>query len=101
MKFIPSRDLRIRPGQVWRELKKERELIITSNGQPVALMTPITGDNLEEELRVIRSAWLRETIRAIQHRSVEQGIDKMTMEEIDEVIRKVRTERRKQKKGTG
>ncbi len=58
MKFIPSRDLRIRPGQVWKQLREEGELIITYHGKPVALMVPVTEDNLEETLRYMRSVRL-------------------------------------------
>ena len=94
MKFIPSRELRNCPGKVWKDLKREGELVVTSNGQPVALMLPVSGDDLEEGIRIIRSARLRKTIRAIQRESVEKGTDKMTMAEIDEEVRQARRERR-------
>ncbi len=93
MKFIPSRDLRIRPGAVWRDLKKERELVVTSNGQPVALMVPVNGANLEEELRGIRSARLGRTIRKIREDAAKKGMDKLTMEEVDSIIAEARRER--------
>ncbi len=39
MKFLPSRELRLRPGRVWKDLKKAREMVVTANGRPVALLT--------------------------------------------------------------
>ena len=95
MRFVPSRDFRVRPGQVWRDLKREGELVVTSNGQPVALMVPVNGENLEEKLKVIRAAELQETVRKIQAESARKGTDKLTMAEIDEVIRRARRERRR------
>ena len=92
MKFIPSRELRLRPGQVWRDLKKEGELVVTSHGQPVALMLPVNGKDLETKLGAVRAAELRDAIRALQQDSVRKGLDKLTMEEIDEIIRQVRQE---------
>lgn len=95
MKFIPSRDLRIRPGAVWRDLKKEGQIVVTSNGQPVAVMVPVTGASLEETLRNTRGARLMDALRQIQEESVRNGTDKMTMEEIDEIIREARQEAKK------
>jgi len=90
MKFIPSRDFRVRPGAVWRDLKKERELVVTSNGQPIALMIPVNGDGLEETLRGIRRGRLTAAVRKIQEQSVRNGTDKLTMEQIDEIIQEAR-----------
>jgi antitoxin (DNA-binding transcriptional repressor) of toxin-antitoxin stability system len=90
MKFIPSRDLRTRPGRVWSHLRKEKELVVTSHGRPVAIMMPVTGDDLESTLRMLRAAQFHETIRQVQRRSVEKGTDRTTMEEIDREVRKAR-----------
>jgi antitoxin (DNA-binding transcriptional repressor) of toxin-antitoxin stability system len=92
MKFIASRDLRIKPGQVWKDLKKEQTLVVTSHGQPVALMMPVTGEELEDALHMLARMRLKRTVRAIQANSVRHGLDKMTMEEIDEVIAEARRE---------
>jgi len=90
MKFIPSRDFRLRPGEVWADLEKERELVVTSHGQPVAIMMPVTGQDLESKLRMIRSVQLQETIRKVQRRSARKGLDRTTMKDIDAEIRKAR-----------
>jgi prevent-host-death family protein len=86
MKFIPSRDLRVRPGKVWKDLAKEKQLVITSHGQPVAVMVPVTGEDLEDKVRTIREAEFMRTLREIQQESVRNGTDKLTMAEIDAEI---------------
>ena len=90
MKFIPSRDLRVRPGKVWKDLAKERQLVITSHGQPVAVMLPVTGEDLEDKILAIRRAELQQTISRIQRESVRKGTNKLTMAEIDQEIAKAR-----------
>ena len=92
MKFVPSRDLRIQPGKVWKDLKKERELIITSHGRPVALMVPVRDDNVEETLRALRAARAAEAVRAVRDEWADRK--KPTMPEIDEIIAKSRRRRR-------
>ena len=90
MKFIPSRDLRVRPGKVWKDLAKERQLVITSHGQPVAVMLPVTGEDLEDKILAIRQAEFMRTLREIQQESVRNGTDKLTMAEIDAEIAEAR-----------
>ena len=54
MKFITVRDLRTSPAKVWKTLPEEKEMVITNNGRPIALLTPITDANLEETIRAMR-----------------------------------------------
>ena len=90
MKFITVRDLRTSPRKVWEDLPKEREIVITNNGKPVALLTPISDRNLEETLANIRRVRAMEAVKQMQQISLETGNSRMTMKEIDEEIRKVR-----------
>jgi antitoxin (DNA-binding transcriptional repressor) of toxin-antitoxin stability system len=90
MKFIPSRDLRVRPGEVWNDLRREDALVVTSHGQPIALMVPVTGEDLEAKLRMLRQARLQETVRQIQRSSVDQDLQKTSQRQIDAEIRKAR-----------
>jgi antitoxin (DNA-binding transcriptional repressor) of toxin-antitoxin stability system len=39
MKFITVRDLRGRPAQVWKQLAKCREMVLTLNGKPIAIIS--------------------------------------------------------------
>ncbi len=38
MRFISVRDLSIKPKEVWQKVKEE-EMVITSNGKPIALLS--------------------------------------------------------------
>ena len=37
MEFITVRDLRVRPGHIWERLAQQRDIVVTSNGRPIAL----------------------------------------------------------------
>ncbi len=93
MKFISVRDLRGKSAQVWKELPREREMIITSNGRPIAIIAAISDSNLEESLSAFRQARAVEAVASLQRRSVEMGNDKITMDEIDAEIKDVRRKR--------
>ena len=89
-KFLSVRDLRGKSAQVWKELPKEREMVITSNGRPIAILAAISESNLEESLTAFRQARAVGAAANLQRRSVDQGTDRITMDEIDTEIKAVR-----------
>jgi antitoxin (DNA-binding transcriptional repressor) of toxin-antitoxin stability system len=93
MKFISVRDLRSKSAQVWKQLPQEREMIITSNGRPIAIIAAISDSDLEESLSAFRQARAVEAVASLQRRSAEMGNDKITMDEIDAEIKAVRRKR--------
>ena len=93
MRFLSVRDLRSKSAQVWQDLPSERELIITSNGRPIAILAAINESNLEESLSAFRQARAVEAVSSLQSRSARQGTDKISMDEIDAEIRAVRKNR--------
>lgn len=90
MKFITVRDLRTSPAKIWKELSEEQEMVITSNGRPIALLTSINDSNLEETLSSIRQARAMNAVKLMQQISIKKGNDKMTIDEIEEEIRNAR-----------
>ena len=95
MRFLSVRDLRGKSAEVWKELPNEREMIITSNGRPIAILAAISESNLEESLAAFRQARAVEAVATLQRRSADQGTDKITMDEIDAEIKNVRKKRAK------
>jgi len=93
MKFISVRDLRGKSAEVWKELPNEREVVVTSNGRPIAILSAVSESNLEESLSAIRQARAAEAVMGLQRRSVAEGTDSITMEEIDAEIRAARKKR--------
>jgi antitoxin (DNA-binding transcriptional repressor) of toxin-antitoxin stability system len=95
MKFISVRDLRGKSAEIWKDLPKEREVVVTSNGRPVAILSVVNESNLEESLSAIRQARAAEAVMSLQRRSVEQGTDGIAMDEIDAEIKAVRGKRKR------
>ncbi len=93
MKFVSIRDLRGKSAEVWKKLPSEREMIITSNGRPIAILAAVNESNVEESLTAFRQARAIEAVASLQRQSLEQGTDNISMDEIDAEIRAVRRKR--------
>jgi len=93
MKFVSIRDLRGKSADVWKKLPAEGEMIITSNGRPIAILAAINESNLEESLSAFRQARAVEAVASLQRLSIEQGTDTISMDEIDAEIKAVRKKR--------
>ena len=93
MRFVNVRELRLRPSDVWKKLKTERDLILTLNGKPFAIINSIDEENLERTLSVLRRSRALEAMERIQRNSKEKGLDKITIDEIEEEIQSARRER--------
>ena len=93
MKILSVRDLRTRAAQVWKELPAEREMVITNNGRPIAILAAINEATLEESLSAFRQARAVEAVARLQRQSVERGTSKMSPEKINAEIRAARRKR--------
>jgi antitoxin (DNA-binding transcriptional repressor) of toxin-antitoxin stability system len=93
MKFITVRDLRTSPAQIWKALPDEKEMIITNNGRPIALLTPISDENLEDTVKSMRRARAINGIKNMQLSSLQSGNNGITKAEIEEEIRQSRKDR--------
>lgn len=94
MQFVTVRDLRSKSAEIWRRLKKEKEVIITSNGKPIAVLAPIAEGNLEESLKLTRKVRAMMAREALVDSSLKKGLNKIPLEEINAEIAHVRKERR-------
>ena len=94
MKFITIRDLRSNTAQLRKDLETDREIVVTANGRPFAVMTRVEPNKMDEELTAIRRARARAALSRIRTKAKADGLDRMTMAEIDWIIAKARRERR-------
>ncbi len=97
MKFIPVREFRLHPGSVWRRLKEERELVLTSRGRPVGLLTPLDEASFEQTLRVWRQARGMAALVRLQEEARRKGLDRMKPVKIEAEIRRVRAQRQRRR----
>lgn len=93
MKFVSVRDLRGKSADILRELPGEREMVITSNGRPVAILSAVSESNLEESLAAFRQARAVDAVALIQRQSVTRGTDALSAADVEAEIAAVRTAR--------
>lgn len=95
MKFITVRELRGRPTDVWSKLSRDKDLVLTSNGKPIAILSAVSEDTLESSLIALRRARAVTAVEAMQSQSVAAGTDKLSPEEINAEIATTRKIRRR------
>jgi antitoxin (DNA-binding transcriptional repressor) of toxin-antitoxin stability system len=94
MKFISIRDLRNDTAGLRRDLQADREIVVTANGRPIAIMTRVDPDTVEEEILAIRRARVRSALSRMRDRARSEGLDRLTMDQIDDVVARARRDRR-------
>ena len=95
MKFITVRDLRTKPAAIWKELDAEHEMVITNHGKPIAILSSVSEENLEERLKSIRKAAAIDALRAMQQQSLASGKYALSMDEIDGEVKRTRAQKKR------
>lgn len=86
MRFVSVRDLRGKSAQVWKRLAQLKEMVITSNGKPIAIISSTSEDTLEESLSVIRRARAMGAVEDMQIKSMSAGKNRISLDEINAEI---------------
>lgn len=94
MEFISIRDLRSRSAEVWNSLTEKQDLIVTSNGKPVAVLSAAAASTLDATLNALRQARAQLAVVEMQRRAREAGLDQWSLEQVNAEIKAVRRERR-------
>ncbi len=93
MDFVTTKDLRAESGAVWKKLEAGKDIVVTRNGKPFALLVHSSAESIEPMLRAIRAERFMATVQKMQQQSVARGTHKMTMKEINAEIAEARKER--------
>jgi prevent-host-death family protein len=94
MRFISVRDLNTKPKEIWGKIKND-EVVITSNGKPIAVLSGVNEENLEKTVRAIRRSRALIALEEMQKKSIQLGLDKLTDSQIESEIQAVRKSRRR------
>lgn len=93
MRTISVRDLRSKSAQIWRELQREKDMVVTSKGRPVGVLSYASEANLEKTLTTMRRARAMLGLLEMQVLSVKAGRDRLSLQEINAEIAAVRRKR--------
>ena len=93
MKTISVRDLRSKSAQIWREPSREKDMVITSKGRPIGVLSYASEANLEKTLMTLRRARAMLGVLSMQVKSVKTGLNHLPLEAINSEIDAVRGKR--------
>lgn len=99
MKTIGIRDLRNRPGAAQKTLGSGEEVVLTSNGRPVAVMLPVDSDTLDETMQAVRRARGQVALHTLRKSARTEGLDSLSAAQIDKLVGEARRVRRSRKTG--
>jgi antitoxin (DNA-binding transcriptional repressor) of toxin-antitoxin stability system len=88
MKFVPSRELRLRTAEILKMLQDENEIVVTLNGKPASIMIPANEDDLDQVMSMLKRIKVKNALRRMREKAAENNI---TEHDIDEEIAKERT----------
>jgi PHD/YefM family antitoxin component YafN of YafNO toxin-antitoxin module len=80
------REFRASTGQLKELLASKENVVLTSNGKPTAIIIDANEENFENTLRDIRLMKAKRAIESIQKHAENNGLDKMTLEEINQLV---------------
>jgi antitoxin (DNA-binding transcriptional repressor) of toxin-antitoxin stability system len=86
---ISVRELRNTPSEVWEALTHD-DLVLTSNGEPLAVLARIEGTDVEGTLAALRRARAQQAVSRLRAAAREAGTDTLTAEEIEAEIEAAR-----------
>ena len=93
MRSVSIRELRNQTAVVWKALADEKDVVITSNGKPIALLSAMEEENLEASLAAIRRARAQTAATALQQASLRAGTDRLSQAAINAEIAAARRDR--------
>lgn len=92
MKFLSVRELRNQPGKVWKSVKR-KEVVLTANGKPVAILMGVEENDLEETLSFLRRARVQAAVSRMRAKAAKNAAVDLSQEDIEAEIQAVRSER--------
>lgn len=89
MSYLTVKDLK-QTRNLWRQLENERELIITRDGKPCAILVGVNADSCQDSLAEIRRSLFSSAVARIRRKAEGRTIPS---DEIDASIAESRRER--------
>jgi antitoxin (DNA-binding transcriptional repressor) of toxin-antitoxin stability system len=95
MQFVPYRDLRNEPSALRKKLAREGELVVTVDNKPFAVMINLDDENVQDILLMVSRLRAQMAARSIRSQARRDGLDKMTLKDVNALIKKTRAERKR------
>jgi len=86
MYFAPVRDFRVNPKSVWDAVATDERVVVTTHGQPTALLLKVDGQTLTETLAAVEQAQWTTLLTRMQTQAAAAGAETMTLDDINSEI---------------
>ena len=93
VEYVSLCELRRQSEDAWRSLAREKDLVVTSNGEPIAILSATTEATVEASISALRQARAQLAAAAMQQRAHETGADRLTLQDVNAEICAARRER--------
>ena len=94
MEFVPYRVLRNQPAELRKKLDEQGELVVTVDGEPMAVMLQIPKGSLEDLVLLLSQVRAQLAVATIREQARKSGLNKMTLEQADVLVKETRAARR-------
>lgn len=95
MSTISVSDLKKKPAKQWLKSAGKEDLVVTSKGQPVAMLLRVASASVESTRALVRSVRALQAQAALQQAARTSGTANLSMAEIDAEIAATRRARRR------
>ncbi|MHB8764503.1 MAG: type II toxin-antitoxin system Phd/YefM family antitoxin [Deferrisomatales bacterium] len=92
MRFVTVRDFRVNPARLWRQVEEE-DLVVTSNGRPIALLSPLDPDQVDETLALLHRLRAQMAVSRLRKVASDGPAGGLTDEDIEAEISAARRDR--------
>ncbi|MDE3151448.1 MAG: hypothetical protein KGL93_04310 [Gemmatimonadota bacterium] len=96
---VTYRELRNTPGRVWERLANDEPLTLVADGEAKAVVIPVPDGDVETALEAYRRGRALMALHRIREQAKRSGAARLTMKEINEIVREVRRERARRTRG--
>jgi prevent-host-death family protein len=93
MRYVSVRDLNTKPKKVWEKVRED-DVVLTSNGKPIAILSGASEENLDRRVKALRRSRALLAMEDMQTKAVSRGLDRWTDEKVEAEIKAVRKARR-------
>jgi DNA-binding MurR/RpiR family transcriptional regulator len=94
MEFVPYRVLRNQPAELRKKLDEQGELVVTVDGEPMAVMLQIPKGSLEDLVLLLSQVRAQLAVATIREQARKSGVNKMTLAQADALVKETRAARR-------
>ena len=94
MEFVPYRVLRNQSSELRKKLDEQGELVVTVDGEPMAVMLKIPKGSLADLVLLLSQVRAQLAAATIREQARKSGLNTMTVEQADVLVKETRAARR-------